>query len=283
MIALGLFLVLQQGATDTLPTCASAALCQLVGRAAAQNQVPGRVASYTARTEIEAAVISVEDRTVNGPTAVQQVETDVSWTRAGVVKQHAIGSRNRFSALPLSSLRYLLIGWITPITYGDRFAVFGRQSGVDLDTPSASEVDPDLVYAIHPLASDRERFYRYLKADTLSLAFPDGTTRQVIRIRVTPRTLPSDRRLLVDGVIDLDLTTLATAIIRANLISTGEPYTVPTIFGTVRIPSSYFMELVNTPDSSGVWLPHTQRFEWQGKPHGIAGASPALRITQPVS
>ena len=39
------------------------------------------------------------------------------------------------------------------------------------------------------------------------------------------------------------------------------------------------MELVNTPDQLGTWLPRTQRFEWQGKPQGIAGASPALRIT----
>ena len=144
---------------------------------------------------------------------------------------------------------------------------------------TASKVDPDLVYAIHPLASDRERFYRYLSADTISVAFPDGTTREVIRIRVKPRSLPSDRRLLIDGEIDLDPTTLATAIIRATLISTGEPFTIPTVLGSVRIPSRYFVELVNTPDSSGVWLPRTQRFEWQGKPHGIAGASPALRIT----
>lgn len=277
MIGLGLLLVLQQAGTDSL--CANPALCRLVAQAAEVNRAPGRLATYTARVELEASVISVMDEVVDGPTAVQQVETDVRWERNGPFMQRAIGTRSRFSAVPISGMRYLLIGWIVPITYGDRFPVFGKQSGGDVAVSAPSDVDPELIYAVHPLASDRERFYRYLSADTVDVAFPDSITRRVIRVRVTPRRIPADRRLLVDGDIDLDPTTLQTTAIRARLLATGEPYKVQAVLGTLRMPSSYFMELVNTPDSSGTWLPASQRFEWQGRSEGIEGAAPALRIT----
>ena len=277
MIGLGLLLALQQAGTDSL--CATPALCRLVAQAALVNVAPGRLATYTARVELEASVISVKDEVINGPTAVQQVATDVQWERNGPFTQRAVGARNRFSAVPLSSMRLLLIGWIVPLTYGDRIPVFGKQSGGDVSVAAPPNVDPELIYAVHPLASDRERFYRFLSADTLDVAFPDGVTRPVIRVRVMPARIPADRRLLLDGDIDLDPVTLQTTAIRARLLATGEPYRMQGVFGTLHIPPSYFIELVNTPDSSGTWLPATQRFEWLGKPQGIEGASPALRIT----
>lgn len=280
MIGLGLLLALQQAPADSL--CATRALCQLVARAAEANRAPGRLASYTARAELEASVISVKDEVVNGPTAVQQVETEVSWERTGPFVQRAIGTRSRFSQVPLSGMRYLLIGWIVPLTYGDRFPVFGKQSGGDVALSAPDDVDPNLIYAVHPLATDREQFYRFVRADTLDVAFPDSVTRRIIRIRVTPIRIPTDRHLLVDGDIDLDLVTLQTTAIRSRLLATGEPYRVQSMVGYLHIPSSYFMELVNTPDTTGAWLPATQRFEWQGRSEGIEGAAPALRITSRI-
>ncbi len=277
MMVLHLLLALQVTGADSV--CATPALCRLVARAAEANRAPGRLATYAARVEIEASVISVKDEIVNGPTAVQQVETEVRWERNGPFSQRAIGTRSRFSQVPISNMRYLLIGWIVPLTYGDRFAVFGKQSGGDVTLPGPSDVDPQLIYAVHPLASDRERFYRFVSADTVNVSFPDGVTRPVIRLRVKPLRIPTDRHLLVDGDIDLDLATLQTTAIRARLLSTGEPYRVRGVLGVLHIPPSYFIELVNTPDSTGTWLPASQRFEWQGKAEGVEGAAPALRIT----
>ena len=277
MMALGLLMALQGAPGDT--TCATAALCELVARAADVNRVPGRLASYTARVELEAAIISVKESFVDGPTAIQQVATDVRWERNGPFMQHGLGARSRYSLVPLSRMRYLLLGWIAPLTYGERFPIFGRQGASDVADPVPTDVDPALIYAVHPLASDRADFYRFVSADTLTELFPDGVSRSVIRIRVTLARIPTERHLLVDGFIDLDATTLQTAAIRSKLVSTGEPYRAPRILGTVTIPSPYYLELVNTPDSSGTWLPATQRYEWQGLPEGIEGARPALRIT----
>jgi hypothetical protein len=277
MIGLGLLLALQQAGTDTL--CGTPALCRLVAEAARVNAAPGRLATYTSRVELEASVISVKDEVVDGPTAVQQVATDVRWERNGPFMQRAVGTRSRFSAVPISGMRYLLIGWIVPLTYGDRFPVFGKQSGGDVALAAPSNLDPEFIYAVHPLASDRERFYRFVRADTVEVVFPDSVTRRVIRIRVTPIRIPADRHLLIDGDLDLDLATLQTAAIRARLLATGEPYKVAGVLGSLRIPSSYFIELVNTPDSTGTWIPASQRFEWQGHAEGVEGASPALRIT----
>lgn len=276
MIGLGLLLALQQ-APDSL--CGSPALCRLVAQAAAVNAIPGRLATYSARVELEASVISVKDEVVDGPTAVQQVATDVHWERNGPFSQRAIGTRSRFSAVPLSGMRYLLIGWIVPLTYGDRFPVFGKQSGGDVSLAAPTDIDPDFIYAVHPLASDRGQYYRFVRADTVEAVFPDSVTRRIIRIRVTPARAFTDRHLLVDGNLDLDLATLHTAGIRGRLLVTGDPYKVAGMLGSIRIPSSYFMELINTPDSAGNWIPATQRFEWQGRVEGVEGASPALRIT----
>jgi hypothetical protein len=277
MIGLGLLLALQQAGTDTL--CGTPALCRLVAEAARANVAPGRLATYTSRVELEASVISVKDEVVDGPTAVQQVATDVHWERNGPFMQRAVGARSRFSAVPISGMRYLLIGWIVPLTYGDRFPVFGKQGGADLTQAMPSDIDPEFIYAVHPLASDRARYYRYLRADTVEVLFPDSVTRKVIRIRVTPSRIPADRHLLVDGEIDLDVATLQTTAIRARLLATGEPYKVNGVLGSLRIPESYFMEVVNTPDSGGTWIPARQRFEWQGHAQGVEGAAPALRIT----
>ena len=85
MIGLGLLLALQQAGTDSL--CGSPALCRLVAEAAGVNAAPGRLASYTARVELEASVISVKDEVVDGPTAVQQVMTEVRWGRTGPFSQ----------------------------------------------------------------------------------------------------------------------------------------------------------------------------------------------------
>ena len=46
------------------------------------------------------------------------------------------------------------------------FPVFGKQSGGDVALAAPADIDPDLVYAVHPLASDRERYYRFVSADT---------------------------------------------------------------------------------------------------------------------
>ncbi len=81
MLMFGLLLALQGTPVDT--TCTTAALCELVARAAEVNRVPGRLATYTARVELEAAIISVKETFVDGPTAVQQVATDVRWERNG--------------------------------------------------------------------------------------------------------------------------------------------------------------------------------------------------------
>ena len=281
MIGLGLLLALQQAGTDSL--CGSPALCRIVAEAARVNAAPGRLASYTARVELEASVISVKDEVVDGPTAVQQVATDVSWERNGPFSQRAIGARSRFSAVPISGMRYLLIGWIVPLTYGDRFPVFGKQSGGDVALAAPADIDPELIYAVHPLASDRERYYRYVSADTRRR----GISRRSIPARSFASgssrfRIPTDRHLLIDGEIDLDLATLQTAAIRARLLATGEPYKIAGVLGSLHMPPSYFIELVNTPDSSGTWIPATPALRVAGTCGGRRGCLARAPHHQPV-
>ena len=182
-----------------------------MAEAAKVNAAPGRLATYAARVELEASIISVKDEVVDSP-MMQQVMTG----SAGAHRSVQSARDRRAKPFQRGAMRYLLIGWVVPLTYGDRFPVFGKQSGGDVALAAPANIDPELIYAVHPLASDRERYYRYVSADTVDVAFPDGYTREVIRIRVEP-SRPTDRHLL--GVIDRTFAR-QTAAIQARILAT---------------------------------------------------------------
>ena len=257
---------------DTL--CATQALCELVARAAQVNQLPGNLASYTADVESEVAVITIRPDRIDSPDAVEEFRSQVTWHRDAPFERHTIGYRSRNAALPIAPVRYLLMGTIVPLTYGDRIAVLPRNVG--RDSVGAHALDLDLVYAVHPLARDRAEHYRYVRADTADARLHDGSTVRVVRLQVERREVPRDRRLLFTGVVQLTLDGLHLVSMRGRLDASGPTFTVDRAFRLVRKPRETFINLENAPDPSGVWLPRYQRFEYQG-PRAPGGRAPALR------
>lgn len=254
--------------------CATPALCELVARAAAVNRMPGNLAHYTATVESEVAVITVRPDRIDSPDAVEEFRSEVAWHRDAPFERHTIGYRSRNAALPIAPVRYLLVGTIVPLTYGDRFAVLPRNVG--RDSLGAHSLDPDLVYAIHPLASDREAYYRFVRADTGDVRLHDGHSIRVVRLEVRPLAMPRERRLLFSGVVHLTLDGLHLVGMRGRLDASGPTFSLEQAFGLVRKPRNTFIHLENAPDPNGVWLPHYQRFEFQG-PRAPGGRAPALR------
>lgn len=254
--------------------CATTALCELVARAAVVNRRPGNLAHYTATVESEVAVITVRPDRIDSPDAVEEFRSRVAWHRDAPFERHTIGYRSLNAALPVAPVRYLLMGTIVPLTYGDRFAVLPRNVG--RDSLGAHALDTDLVYAIHPLATDREEFYYFVRADTGDARLQDGRTVRVVRLEVRPRGMPRERRLLFTGVLQVTLDGLHLVSMRGRLDASGPVFTVERAFRLVRKPKETFIHLENAPDSSGTWLPRYQRFEYQGA-RAPGGRAPALR------
>ncbi len=254
--------------------CATPALCELVARAAAVNRLPGNLAHYSASVESEMAVITVRPDRIDSPDAVEEFRSRVDWHRDAQFERHTIGYRSRNAALPIAPVRYLLVGTIVPLTYGDRFAVLPRNVG--RDSLGARTLDSNLVYAIHPLASDRGEYYRFVRADTGDIRLHDGHTIRVIRLEVRPRSMPRERRLLFSGTVQLTLDGLHLVGLRGRLDASGPGFSVERAFGLVRKPRETFIHLENAPNADGVWLPRYQRFEFQG-PRAPGGRAPALR------
>jgi hypothetical protein len=147
---------------------------------------------------------------------------------------------------------------------------------VGRDSLGAQAIDTSLVYAIHPLARDRDQYYRFTRADTVELRLRDGVLQRMVRIQVERSRIPRERRLLFSGVIELTLDGLHLARMRGRLDASGPLFVVDRAFRLVRKPRETFIELENAPDPHGVWLPRYQRFEYQGV-RAPGGRAPALR------
>lgn len=269
---IALLLLLTTGDT----TCASPALCALRDRAIAANGVPGNLASYEARVESELAVISIKPGLIDGPSSVEAYASDVTWERSGQFHQHAVGFRARNAGLPLSTVRFLLIGWVSPMTFGNHVPIFGRQTWSEHEGEDGS-MDPRLVFAISPVGRESSRYYRFVRVDTVAAARFEGDTLHVFRVTIAPLNVPEERRLLFRGTVDLVPGTLQVARIRASVESSGTPFSIFRGLTSFGVPRLSFADLVNEPAPDGTWLPSVQRFEWQGVP-APGGTTSALRV-----
>jgi hypothetical protein len=255
-------------------SCASPALCDLVARAAAANRaLPA--SAYTALVETEVAVIGVRDRWVDGPTSVDQLASEVRWDRSGTFTQHIVAARSATTTLPLNRIRYLLLGWITPITTGDRLPVFARQLG-RAERFTWPPEDTTSVYARHPLAADRARYYRFTTADTVTWRDPGGVEHRTARIAVQSRPPGDEQALVFDGELWLELEGLHLARLRGRLVHRNAP-TPAGLAQLLRSPDRSFVDLQHAP-VHGVWLPALQRFEWIQERAFTAVPSGGLRI-----
>jgi hypothetical protein len=239
--------------------CASPALCDLVARAAAANRaLPA--SAYTALVETEVAVIGVRERWVDGPVSVDQLASEVRWDRGGTFTQHVVAARNATTTLPLNRIRYLLLGWIAPITTGDQVPIFARQLGMP-ERFTWPPTDTSSVYAPHPLGADRARYYRFTAADTVTWRDPHGIQRRAARVAVESLAEGDGQALVFDGALWLELEGLHLARLRGRLVQRQAEPTDVGLARLLRPPDMSFVDLQNAP-VDGVWLPALQRFEW---------------------
>ena len=242
----------------------SDALRALVAAAAARNrEPPPALHGYRAQVETEIGFVLRDTLGREYTTQVEQLAATARWERDGDYDLHVIGYRSQSAGVPFSALG-LMRSWSVPTLYGDRLDL-GLEPAQGPASRRGRAHAADSVHAVHPLAGDRDRYYRFDGGDTVVTLRTVGGTTPIVRVRVTPRVAHPDVRLaLFEGEIDIDPVRLALVRMRGRLLVEGRAATRrPLIARLPGLVAAAYMELVNGQLEGEYWLPTYQRTELQ--------------------
>lgn len=250
---------------------ASSALRALVARAAVVNrEAPPSLAGYRARVESEFAFVLHDTLGQERTTQVEQLEARADWQRSGRYDLHVIGYRLQSSGAPISALS-VVRGWTVPVLYGERLSLGAK-------SPQMRSRD-DTLHAVHPLAADRNRFYRFSGGDTIAVLHTAGRSIPVVRVVVRPDPADSTPFVGFEGDLYLDAQSAALVRMRGRILPVGEPHGGRPLWarlsGTV---GAAFIDFQNAEVDGRYWLPAYQRTEFQAAVPLVTPGRAVLRL-----
>ena len=262
-------------------TYSNAAVRALVVEAARINhRVPPTLGRYRANLESEISVGTRDGGGSEMSASIEQVASTLTWTRTGQFEQRVIGYRAQALGLEFATIGFIRNSWAVPSLYGNRLALlFGRDTARGARGGIGGANARRTTFAVHPLADDRERVYRYSGGDTVeSLQVGDRKIR-IVHIEVVPKAKLPPRTILFSGEIDLDVDRMNVVRMRGAFASSGEPDgPLSTLLGPARLQGVVYVELVNSEVNQQYWLPSYQRFEAQAMAPVIGDAKAVFRI-----
>ena len=267
-------LVLQLAVTAASPdsTYSSAALRTFISAAASNNRVPpAALRGYHARVESELSLIVRDTLGRERAAQVEQLAMNAGWERGQRYDLRVIGYRSQSVGVPYSALSFAR-SWTIPYLYGDRLTL-----GVDFSAGDGKTQRPDsatrprgragdTLHAVHPLASDRERYYRYSGGDTIAILRSRERNIPIVRVHVTP-VLDSAKDMRIgafEGEIDFDAVRFQIVRMRGQFVATpGPKRSRPLLARLPGIIAVAYVEYVNAEVDGRYWLPAFQRSEFQ--------------------
>ena len=271
---LGLLLLIQAAA----PPCSAGPLCQHLEAAAAANarsmNTPG---GYTATIETEISTLARRETRIEGASHLEQLSSKARWTSDGVFEQHIVGSRDFPNAIPMSRIAFLRIGWIAPSLSGERLQIINRTGlrETDFDQTLTGPYAPEIV--VHPLSSDRDKYYRYAGGATVD-RMVEGISRRVITIEVMPVTELDREETLFEGEMLLDPASHALVRLFGRMIVIGRSGRGGGLLRFDLTPSVTMVDLLNQKLADGRWVPLSQRFEIQAPSTRTVGHGSGRRV-----
>lgn len=257
-------------------TYSSAALRDLVGRAAMENQrPPSEFRSYTSRIETELSFILRDSLGRELTAEVEQVATAATWDRNGRYDLRIIGYRSQ-SVGVLYSAMSVVQGWTVPSLYGNRLSLGAYFAN--------NRRRPDTLRAVHPFAADRDKYYRFTGGDTVTTLRAGGRSIPITRVRVHPAFRGATRLGAFDGEIDLDADRAQIVRMRGQFVTIGRPpgakeRILEKATGAVAVA---YAEFVNAEIGGKYWLPAFQRTEFQAG-FGVMGQTrPVFRLVSSI-
>ncbi|MEK7402990.1 MAG: hypothetical protein AABZ80_11615, partial [Gemmatimonadota bacterium] len=281
---LHLALLLQLQATDSV--YATSALKTFIARAAIENLAPPReLMGYRAVAETEFGFILRDSlgREVVGQ--VEQLAARAEWDRGGRYDLHVVGYRAQSAGAPYSALTFTRM-YTVPTLYGSRLAI-GMNDGVArnrADSNFRRRVQRDdsaagrrPYRAVHPLAGDRDRYYRFTGGDTVAIISSAGRTIRVVRVNTDLISDPAANFVGFKGELDFDADRFQLVRMRGrfeNITSRKDPLFVRRT-GAVAVA---FVEFENAEVGGKYWLPAFQRSEFQAQMQLMGDVRPIYRI-----
>lgn len=241
----------------------SSRLRDLVSEAATQNHAPPpEFRGYTAHVETEMSLLMRDTLGRERAAQIEQLASTVKWTRGSDYGMHVVGYRAQSLGPSISTLSFLT-GWTEPSLYGERI-LLGAQFISDSARIAKRKSNGDSLFAVHPFASDRDRYYRFSGGDTVTTLRSPGRAIPIVRIHVTPHLSGPTRFAAFDGEIDLDATRHQIVRMRGQFVVLGKRKSgksmVERIPGLVAVAYS---EFINVEIDQRYWLPASQRTEFQ--------------------
>ncbi len=278
-------LVLLVALADTTPVVAdtacyeNAALRALVAEAAEVNRrVPPELGGYTAQLESEISIGNRRSERMEMSVQLEQIASRLTWDRTGRYEQTVIGYRSQSVGTSIATLGFLRVGWAIPSLYGNRLALlFGRdttQSTGRQRDRNAGEPQ----YAIHPLAEDRDAYYRFSGGDTIFTMRVEGREIPIVRLDVNLRDDVPNRSVVFVGELDLDATRKQLVRMRGYFAVVGGPKPRFDILREARLQGIAFVEAVNSEVDGNFWLPAYQRFEAHATSNTVGDSRAIFRI-----
>ena len=285
MVALLLVLSVQIQAGDSV--YATLALRNFVGRASIENRAPPReLAGYSATVETELALILRDSigREIVGQ--LEQLAALAEWHRpTGEYQLHVVGFRSQSLGAPYSALTFTRM-YTVPTLYGNRLLV-GMNDGLPrgrVDTAAVrrairrdSAQGRERYRAIHPLALDRDRYYRFAGGDTVATVYYSGRRIPLLRVFVEPVRRPESNFAAFQGELEFDAERHQLVRMRGRLVTVTNARD-PLFVRSTGAVAVAFMEFENVEIDGKYWLPAYQRSEFHAQMGLLGDTRPIYRI-----
>lgn len=256
-----LFLALQLAAVDSIYS--SPSLRRLVETAAVNNRtMPATIRAYRARVGSEVVITYRQGVGIEAPVSIEQLNSEVRWSRHGDFEQHVLGDRLMAAGPQLTVLSFMRQSLLIPHLYGNQIALlFGRDTG--RRSANAARTGRRVV-AVHPLGEDRDRTYRFSGGDTVVIMRVDGRSIPVARVTATPREELPAGTVAFAGQLFLDVTRAHLVGLRGRFFTVRDTRGLADLATAVAgVEGALYVDVENAEVANQVWLPSRQRFEAQ--------------------
>lgn len=261
----------------SLPAQPAPPLRQLLEDASRRNRLPDDLISYRANVETEIAVLLRREEGTEAVAAIEQVASRLKWNRTGAYDQRVVGYRAQQIGANVSMLSLFQTGWLNPSLYGNRLRVRPRSADSRGRAAATSQGrdGTDTLPAVHPLATDRDRYYEYSGGDTVVVMRAGDRTIPIAHVRVQPREGIADKVVLFDGEMDLDASRGTLVRLRGYFVRTG---TRRSPLARTLADAVAFVEYENGERLGAYWLPAKQRIELQANVPLIGDGRAVIRV-----
>lgn len=244
-------------------TYATPALRELVAEAAELNRrVPDSLGGYRARLESEISIGNRRSEGMEMAVSIEQVASTLTWDRTGAYEQVIDGYRSQAIGPAFASIGFFRSGWAIPSLYGNRIALlFGSDTARAGRRRRPRRGGGDPVHAVHPLADDRDAFYRFSGGDTIVTMTVGDRSIPIVRVEVSLRPGVPERSVVFLGEIDLDAARRHIVRLRGYFATVGGTKSRFDILRQAGLQGIAFVEAVNAEVDGQFWLPAQQRFE----------------------